>query len=148
MFKFMSYLPNDLVLIISSYYGSKIVKELSDEINDQKLLYAIKEKEYYNKQFRTWHTNNVGNILCNEQNTSVKLKTSYRKTLWKDKDKIINKMWHSLSSNDRKKLVEKNFKYAFNDAQNTKFITFNEFFYNNFGYYLNFESYKSSIHNK
>jgi hypothetical protein len=132
----MSYLPNDVILIISSYYGNKIVKELSDEINDQKLLYAIKEKEYYNKQFRTWHTNNVGNILCNEQNISNKLKTLYRNALWKDKDKIINKMWHSLSSNDRVNLVEKNFKYAFNDAQNTKFITFTEFFYDNFGYYL------------
>ena len=45
-------------------------------------------------------------------------------------------MWHSLSSNDHINLVEKNFKYAFNDAPNTKFITFNEFFYNNFGYNL------------
>lgn len=57
-------------------------------------------------------------------------------------------MWYSLSSNDRKKLVEKNFSYAFNNSTNTKFITFNEFFYNNFGYYLNFESYKSSISSK
>jgi hypothetical protein len=42
----MKKLPEDVVLIISSYYGSKISRELSNEINDQRFLYAIKEKEY------------------------------------------------------------------------------------------------------
>jgi len=131
----MNKLPDDVLIIISSYYGNKISNELSREINDQQLLYAIKENEYYNKKFRTWHISKFAEVLMKEHSVPDNLKKIYYKSLWKDTDDIINKMWKKLSSDERKILVEKNFPYAF--TYKSKFITFNEFFYDNFGYYIN-----------
>lgn len=132
MFTFMKKLPEDVVLIISSYYGNKILRELSDEINDQRFLYAIKDKEYFDKKLRTWHTRSVGDIFKNQASVPIKLKKEYEITLWKDLDKLNTKMWRSLSSGERKKMIESNFPYAF--SHQAEFITFKEFFYFHFGY--------------
>ena len=67
MFAFMKNLPEDVVLIVSSYYGNKISKKLSNEINEQRLLYAIKEKEYFDKKLRTWHTRSSEIFLKTKQ---------------------------------------------------------------------------------
>lgn len=135
MFKYMNKLPDEIVCIISSYYGNKISEDLSKDINDQKLLYAIKENEYYNKKFRTWHISKIGSILINLEYTQYKFKIIYEKSIWKDIDKIINKIWWSYKPYQRNEIIYKNFRYAFNF--DSKFITFREFFYSNFGYYIN-----------
>jgi hypothetical protein len=131
----MNKLPDEIVCIISSYYGNKISEDLSKDINDQKLLYAIKENEYYNKKFRTWHISKIGSILINLEYTQYKFKIIYEKSIWKDIDKIINKIWWSYKPYQRNEIIYKNFRYAFNF--DSKFITFREFFYSNFGYYIN-----------
>jgi hypothetical protein len=128
-------LPNEIIVIISSYYPTKISKNLSDDINDQRLLYSIKEKEYYNKNTRCWTISKIGSILINQEYISEKLKKKYKNNVWKDKDNIVNKMWWNCSSSQRKKIVDENFKYAYENE--SRFITFNEFFYSNFGYYIN-----------
>jgi hypothetical protein len=135
MFKYISKLPDEIVCIISSYYGNKISKYLSKDINDQKLLYAIKENEYYDKKFRTWHISKIGSILINLEYTQFKFKIMYKKSFWKDIDKIINKIWWSFTPYQRNEIIDKKFKYAFKFESN--FITFREFFYSNFGYYIN-----------
>jgi len=134
MFALMKKLPEDVVLIISSYYGSKISKELSNEINDQRFLYAIKEKEYFDKKLRTWHTRSVGDIFKDQASVPAKLREEYNVAIWKDVDKLITKMWRSLSSDEKKKIIESNFPYAF--SHQAEFITFREFFYFNFGHYI------------
>ena len=136
MFNNFNKLPDDVILIISSYYGNKISKELSQEINHQRLLYVIKENEYYNKKNRTWHISNVYNILKEYPSIPIKLTKSYNDSLWKDKDMIINKMWHLLSVEEHQEIIKNNFPYAIH--YNFEFITFNEFFYSNFGYYINY----------
>ena len=135
MFKYMNKLPDEIICIISSYYGNKISEELSKDINDQKLLYSIKENEYYDKKFRTWHISKIGSILIDLEYIPEKLKKKYKNNVWKDKDNIVNKMWWNCSSSQRKKIVDENFKYAYENE--SRFITFNEFFYSNFGYYIN-----------
>jgi hypothetical protein len=131
----MNKLPDDIIIIISSYYGNKISKELSDEINDQRLLNIIKEKEYYNYNFRTWHLSKVGDILILQQDfIPENLKKIYKKAIWKDLNKIINKAWKLYTSFERKKIVSKYFSYAF--LEEPVFITFREFFYSLFNYYI------------
>jgi len=130
----MKKLPEDVVLIISSYYGNKILRELANEINEQRLLYAIKEKEYFDEKLRIWRTRSVGDIFKNQTSVPVKLKKEYEIALWKDVDKLNTKMWQLLSSSERKNLIEKFFPYAF--TYEAEFITFKEFFYFYFGYYV------------
>jgi hypothetical protein len=130
----MNKLPDDVIYIISSYYGNKISTDLSKQINDQRLLYAIKEREYYNKNFRTWHISKIGNVLLNQDFISENLKKIYKDSLWKNKDKIINKMWWVCSEKQRNIIIQENFSYAF--TENTTFITFKEFFYTYFGYHI------------
>jgi hypothetical protein len=134
MFTFMKKLPEDVVLIISSYYGSKISRELSNEINDQRFLYAIKEKEYFDTKLRIWRTMSVGNIFKDQASVPAKLREEYDLALWKDVDKLITKMWRALSSDERKKIIEKHFPDIF--AYDAEFITFREFFYFHFGYHI------------
>jgi len=132
----MKKLPDDIIIIISSYYGNKIPKELSDEIKDQRLLNIIKEREYYNYQFRTWHLSKVSDILIlQEDSISENLKKIYKNTLWKNKNKIINKAWWLHTSSERNEIVSKYFPYAF--GEEPLFITFREFFYSHFNYYIN-----------
>ena len=134
MFKYMNKLPDDVICIISSYYSNKIPNDLSQQINDQRLLYAIKEREYYNKNLRIWHISKIGNVLLNQDFISENLKKIYKKSLFKNNDKIINKIWWSCSSEQRNLIIQENFSYAF--TENTTFITFKEFFYLHFGYYI------------
>ena len=131
MFAFMKKLPEDVVLIISSYYGSKISRELSNEINDQRFLYAIREKEYFDIKLRIWTTRSVGNIFKDQASVPTKLREEYDLAIWKDVDKMITKMWRSLSSDERKKLIEKHFPGTF--TYEAEFITFREFFNFHFG---------------
>ena len=130
----MNKLPNDIIYIISSYYGNKIPTDLSKQINDQRLLYAIKEREYYNKNFRTWHISKISNVLLNQDFIPENLKKIYNDSLWKNKDNIINKMWWKCSEKQRNIIIQENFSYAF--TENTTFITFKEFFYTHFGYHI------------
>jgi hypothetical protein len=170
MFNNFSKLPDDVILIISSYYGNKISKELSQEINDQRLLRIIKENEYYNKKHRTWHISTIGNILKEYPSIPIKLKKSYNDSLWKDKDMIINKMWNLLSVEEHQEIIKNNFPYAILRVSgalvkttsrryperrrcvgyhyNSEFITFNEFFYSNFGYYINHIPYELKSNSK
>ena len=134
MFKYMNKLPYDIIYIISSYYGNKIPTDLSKQINDQRLLYAIKEREYYNKNFRTWHISKISNVLLNQDFIPENLKKIYNDSLWKNKDNIINKMWWKCSEKQRNIIIQQNFSYAF--TENTTFITFKEFFYTHFGYHI------------
>ena len=130
----MKKLPEDVVLIISSYYGSKISRELSNEINDQRFLYAIKEKEYFDTKLRIWRTISVGNIFKDQASVPIKLKEEYDVAIWKDVDKLITKMWRSLSSDEKKKIIEKHFPDTF--TYEAEFITFQGFFNFHFGYYI------------
>jgi hypothetical protein len=130
----MNKLPYDIIYIISSYYGNKIPTDLSKQINDQRLLYAIKEREYYNKNFRTWHISKISNVLLNQDFIPENLKKIYNDSLWKNKDNIINKMWWKCSEKQRNIIIQQNFSYAF--TENTTFITFKEFFYTHFGYHI------------
>jgi hypothetical protein len=132
MFKNFNKLPDDVILIISSYYGNKISKELSEEINNQRMLRIIKERECYNNKSRTWNIRNFYNILS--LYTSQKLIKLYNNNIWKNQLKIIDKMWNSLSLKQHNEIITIYFPYLYN--VNSKFITFNEFFYSNFGYYL------------
>jgi len=134
MYPFIKKLPEDIVLIISSYYGSKILRDLSNEINDQRLLYAIKNKEYFDQKFNVWHLDIVGNLLKDHPAISAKLKKEYDLSIWKDKDRLINKMWWSFSSNERKKIVEKNFSYAFDSEAELGMLP--EIFHFHFGYHM------------
>lgn len=130
----MKKLPEDVVLIISSYYGNKILRELATEIHDQRLLYAIKEKEYFDKKLRIWGTRSVGQIFKNQASVPIKLKEEYETAVWQDIDKLTTKMWRTFSSSERKNLIEKYFPYAF--TYEAEFITFREFFHFHFGYYV------------
>ena len=134
MFKNFNKLPEDVILIISSYYGNKIMKELSEEINNQRLLRIIKEKECYNKKFRTWNVSSFYNIL--KPYTTQKLIKLYNNNIWKDQVKIIDKIWNSLSSKQHNEIITIHFPYLYNIE--SKFITFNEFFYSKYGYYINY----------
>jgi hypothetical protein len=118
----MNKLPEDVVLIISSYYGSKISRELSNEIHDQRFLYAIKEKEYFDKKLRVWRTRSVGNIFKDQESVPIKLREEYDVAIWKNVDKLITKMWRSYSSDKRKNLIEKHFPDIL--TYKAEFITF------------------------
>jgi len=65
----MDKLPNDVILHISGFYGRRIPSDLSKEINQKKILYAIKENEYYNHDYNIWNIRIVLNKL--QDNTFV-----------------------------------------------------------------------------
>jgi len=130
----ISNLPEDIVAHISGYYGQKIPRNLSREINGQRLLYAIKENEYYNKKYRTWHLDNVLFILSNYEFMTNKLKLLLKNYVWKDIDKIINMLWWSYSYHMQIGIIEKHFPYAL--EYEPTFITGREFIKSKTGYYV------------
>jgi len=135
MFKYMYKLPDEIIIIISSYYPNKISNNLSNDINDLRLLYAIKEKEYYNKNTRGWNISKIGSILINQSYIPEKLKKLYKKSVWRDRDSVVNKMWNFCTHDQRIKIIDDNFKYAY--ESNPYFLTFRELFYSHFGFYIN-----------
>jgi len=128
----MNRLPEDIILHISGYYGEKISKELAKEIHDQRVLQSIKETEYYNDKLRIWKNGDVIKKLLNEPFAKEKFKQIYKKSYWKDWDKIVNRIWWSYTSEQRWIIVEKNFLCSKN--KESKFITGTEFIRCNFPY--------------
>jgi hypothetical protein len=133
---FVLHLPEDIVLHISGYYGNKIKNDLSQEIKDQRLLYSIKEQEYYNATCKTWHIDKLCRLFLELPCVPSQLKKQYSKVIWKDQDKlIINRIWRLCNSNERNEIAEKHFPCAFfNEAE---FITFREFAKSKNGYFVN-----------
>lgn len=130
---FFLHLPEDIVLHISGYYGNKIKNDLSQEIKDQRLLYSIKEQEYYNATFNTWHIDKLCRLFLELPCVPPQLKKQYSKVIWKDQDKlIINRIWRLCNSNERREIAEKYFL-----CNEPEFITFREFAKSKIGYFVN-----------
>jgi hypothetical protein len=108
----LKHFPDEIIIIISSYYGCKIPHELSSQIKDENMLQKIREKEYYNPETKTWHLFNVGNILLSYSFIYDKYNDTYINTLWKNMNTLITKMWHSCSEDQRKLIICNNFPYC------------------------------------
>jgi hypothetical protein len=105
-------LPEDIVLIVSSYYGNRISTELSTDINDQKFLYSIKDKYYFNDELRIWNTHRVCFAFLKNLSIDDEYKEKFDSLIWKEKDIEINKIWRKLASIKRRELLEKHFPNA------------------------------------
>ena len=121
VFLWMDKLPEDIILHISGYYGEKIPKELAKEIHDQRVLQSIKETEYYQEKYMSWNIGDVIKKFLNEPFAKEKFKQLYKRSVWKNWDKIVNLIWWSYTSEQRRKLVEKKFLYSKN--KESDFIT-------------------------
>jgi len=131
MFDYMKKLPSEIICHISGYYGQKIPDDLSREIGDQRLLCAIKEKEYYNKTHRTWHSMKIIAILISEPEDVTEFSNKYPWKIW---DSMINRLWWAYSHQERMAIVSKHFPYAYDFE--TTFITGRELIYSKLGYYI------------
>jgi len=134
----ISKLPEDILYHISGYYGEKISPLLSRDIREQQFLRAIKEKEYYNDTNKTWHLNNLYNILSKYvfliDNKRITSFIKNKKYTWNNIDKMIRILWLSYSSNARKLMIDTYFPYAY--QYEPIFITSREFFKSKTGYYI------------
>jgi len=103
----MNRLPNDVILHISGYYGEKIPNDLSTQINDQRLLYMIKEKEYYDRNLGIWKIGDLIKKLAMNRDAIQKFVQMYKNKSWEVWDKIVNKIWWEYTSEERKNFFEK-----------------------------------------
>uniref|UniRef100_A0A6C0LD35 Uncharacterized protein n=1 Tax=viral metagenome TaxID=1070528 RepID=A0A6C0LD35_9ZZZZ len=108
----MNRLPNDVILHISGYYGEKIPNDLSKQINDQRLLYMIKEKEYYNRTLRLWKIGDLIKKLEMNRNAIQKFVQMHKNKSWEDWNKIVNKIWWSYTLEERTDFFKKNCNFA------------------------------------
>jgi hypothetical protein len=125
MDRFMNRLPEDTILHIAGFYGLKIPPDLAKEINDQKILYAIKESEYYNDAHKTWHNGVVLTKFLDNNFVSDKFRILQQSSVWKDWDRIVNKVWRSFTSEEREEIVNRSFSECRN--KQFSFITGSEF---------------------
>jgi hypothetical protein len=128
----MNRLPEDVVFIISSYYGNRISCDLSRDINDQRHLYAIKDKYYFNDELRIWHTHRVSSIFLSDHSFDNQYKEKFDSLIWREKDLAINKMWRNFSSEKRHELLEKHFPNALSGEFNC--LTLGGMVFRHFGY--------------
>jgi capsule polysaccharide export protein KpsE/RkpR len=125
---------------ISGYYGNTIPKDLSEQINNQRILNSIKKFEYYQiKNTVMWDVSGVIVKLLSGGFVSPKTEKSIGNPIWKHADKRINKLWWSFSTSQQNKMIEKHFskyKDPVNDTYDSEFITGREFMKSRLGYYL------------
>jgi len=121
----MERLPNDVILRISGFYGSKIPSALSEQINQQKILCAIKENEYYKDEYRIWNIKMVLNKLLDNNFVPERLREMVKNSAWKDWNKIVNKIWWSFNLQERQEIIDKHFSHC--SGKHSCFITGNGF---------------------
>jgi len=131
---------------ISGYYGNTIPKELSEQINNQRILNSIKKFEY--NQISNTVFWDLSSVIIKFYSSGFVSPTTYetiRNPIWKHADKRINKIWWSFSSSEQNQIIKTHFsKYRdpLNDTYNTcntyhsEFITGREFMKSRLGYYL------------
>jgi hypothetical protein len=109
-------LPDDIVCLISGFYGEKIPDKLSKDIIDYQLLKKIKKENYYKGETNTWHVENVLLKLMIKpyytMERGAKLFAYIRKhnfIYWPSFDKRVNFLWSMYSSEERKEIFEKKF---------------------------------------
>jgi len=145
-------LPKEIIDKISGYYGNTIHKELSEQINNQRILNSIKKFEYNQiKNTVFWDLSGVIIKLLSSGFVSPKTEKSIGNPIWKYADKRINKLWWSFSTSQQNQIIETHFlKYRdpVNDTSSiyntyntcntyhSEFITGREFMKSRLGYYL------------
>jgi len=112
----MNTLPEDVLYIISGYYGSQLPDNLSRDIKDYLLLLDIKRQEYYNETTNTW---NIGSVLdklkkpkyFNVKKQNIMAKKFYRveDNVWSKWNNQVNKLWFLHSPEERRLIYDSEF---------------------------------------
>ena len=112
----MNTLPEDVLYIISGYYGSQLPSNLSRDIKDYALLLDIKQQEYYNETTKTWNIGSVLNKLKNPQYFNVQKQNIMAKKFYRVEDNVwskwnnqVNKLWFLHSPEERRKIYDSDY---------------------------------------
>jgi hypothetical protein len=114
----MNNLPEEILCIISGYYGNKIPSNLSNDINDYRLLLFIKEKDYYYENTNTWNITEVINKLKSYPYFNSKKYDQFNNLVikkklenWNQYDKQVNILWYLHNTEERKEIFKTIFQY-------------------------------------
>ena len=126
---FMKQLPQEVLQIISGYYGQRINKDLSNQIRGQQTLNKIKHSEYYNKEQKIWRLHFIIYRFLDVPFADPKMKNKHCNLPWKDwDDKLINRIWWSYNEEERNHVLEKHFSHVdFDKEEEALFITGRQF---------------------